>query len=1406
MKYIDPSSEKCTCFITDADGSLSTVWAFRYTKLVTVRKWICYILTVFLLRLFLHWFPQLHIRFIMSSCSVESADKLLIRDSAGVYYIVNVLRKPQDLVEPVFSDIDLPTPNLLSNEDPIKYNTWIYYKNIKYTLDACCEEYRMLPTWDERPPGDILDAKPLTHDEVERRRSVYDENDIPIPRRTVGQLLLKEGLNQFYVFQVVSCIIWFCDTYYYYATAIIVISGISLFWNIFELRKNEKALHDTVTSYGEVNVCRNINGVQQYSSINSTGLVPGDIIEIPRDGCTIFCDAVLLQGNCIVNESTLTGESVPVTKIPFVGQSSPDGSPLLFELKGSSKSVLFCGTSVIQSRNFSDQKVVAVVVRTGFRTAKGEMVRAILFPKPMKFAFTRDANRFIGLLAIVAIGGFAFSVYLQLRNGLTATEILKKALDMITIAVPPALPMAMTVGMAFAQRRLKKKNIFCINPSVINVCGVINVACFDKTGTITEDGLDLWGVVPNGNGCYNPPVKQPSELPNGPLLETMATCHSLTRIEGELCGDPLDLKMFLSTNWEFTEEISEDHCKFEMTIPAVVRPRVSKSSENTVTTLAEADALPYEIGIIRQFPFSSSLQRMSVIARALNGSHFSVYTKGSPEMIETLCRKETLPRDFHKVLLEYTREGYRVLALAWRPLRVVYTRVMRLQRDSIERQLNFLGLLVMENRLKPESAPEIKLLKSANIRPVMVTGDNMLTALSVARDCEMIDEMDRIIIVSAMPPKNPTAAVLLENPNSVAFNSSNENVSDSDDSWKELVQFHYAEDLHKTVIEVTATSKRKIDEEKDTDEHSRDHKHVSGIRKFFHSLRRRRNTSGYSISAGDIDVESYDADSIKKAEQAKRSKGGVHGITLRMVDRPDFHLAITGKTWAIIRDNFPSLIPKLVVKGTVFARFSPDQKSQLIEALQSVGYFVSMCGDGANDCGALKAAHAGIALSLAEASVASPFTSALQNISCVSRLIREGRCALATSFGTFKFMIGYSITQFTSVLILYSVKSTLEDMQFLFIDLFVIMTLGITFAYTQPFKRLSKEPPTTRLVSTTTLLSLGSQLVLIMATQIGTFFYIHSQPWLSEEDTQTNTAIFLLSCYQYLILAVIFSKGPPYRQRIYTNYLFTGNILLILGINLFITLYEGQSLLDFFGLIVYPTYFMRIMIIQFALANFLLGYLIEALVEGVSFRLQMRELKKTLFPRSIAHKDYERIREEIDRMAGDWPPIIRSASIQDIRAEFFAEDHHQERTRHYSGDRLRGDSCSCSGDDEIKPNDHQLLNGITVNVNPTTTRKRCHSALHNRHRCRSLGASELRDLLKQCDQEEQAYKECVVDELGEAPDNASTEEGSAFKVSKKTVEKGIYRYRTKSSNVEQRKGPADAAKIPVLPLHNPGLS
>lgn len=976
----------------------------------------------------------------------------------------------------------------------------------------------------------------------------------------------------------------------------------------------------------------------------------------------------------------------------------------VFNVRSTARHVLFGGTSVIQTRNYADERVLAMVIRTGFRTAKGELVRAILFPKPVTFKFTQDALKFVGALALLAFVGFGLSVYFMHRSGSSVKSIVLRSLDLITVCVPPALPMAMTVGVVFAQRRLRSKRIYCINPSLINVCGVINVTCFDKTGTLTEDGLDLWGVVPMSNGRFSDPHLDPSEFDRGPLLETMATCHSLTLIEGVLSGDPLDLKMFQSTKWEFIEE-TEDHCKFEMAVPAIVRPSGNNSD---VDIKCMTGKLPYEVGILRQFPFTSSLQRMSVIARVLDSSHFSVYTKGAPETIESLCRRDTLPSDFHSVLLEYTREGYRVLALAWRPLKISYTRMLKIHRERVEQDLLFLGLLVMENRLKPESAPVIQVLRNANIRPVMVTGDNMLTALSVARDCEMIDELDRIVIVSAKPP--PTFSTItnvspdlnaasasgdVNGGNSIPFGCADadrtNNLPSEMGHWSAcdvptayteifgshqtvpLVEFHYAEDLHKPVTEVTTTSVTAVQNRRRKS--SREHRWFrhpnprSAFTTYYETVAVENSKSDLSPDANGVGKQSsnslFDSPSPKSKSRSKTATSDTaHRINIRMIDRPDFHLAISGKTWAIIREHYPWLIPKLVVKGTVFARFSPDQKTQLIESLQSVGYFVAMCGDGANDCGALKAAHAGVSLSEAEASVASPFTSKEQNIGCIPTLIREGRCALVTSFGTLKFITGYSLVQSISVISLFYIGSSLSDGQFLYIDLFLITSLSITFGYTEPYPHLSIKPPRMRLLSTITLLSLGCQIAAHLTVQVVAYVLVRIQPWylplfnLSDEYELTNyesTVLFTVASYQYLILVVVFSKGAPYRRSMVTNYFFMVNIAVCLVCTLCLTASNFGIRETWLSLVEIPSPMYVLILHLMVLANFLLCYLVELLVEGVAFRHQLVHIRRALFPRRVHRKDYEQIREEIDRLAGSWPPLIRSASVQALPKELFQD-------------------------------------------------------------------------------------------------------------------------------------------------------
>uniref|UniRef100_A0A673YCS1 Polyamine-transporting ATPase 13A3 n=1 Tax=Salmo trutta TaxID=8032 RepID=A0A673YCS1_SALTR len=900
-------------------------------------------------------------------------------------------------------------------------------------------------------------------------RLFFGVNEIAVKVPSVFKLLIKEVLNPFYIFQLFSVILWSADEYYYYAVAIVFMSVISIATSLYTIKKQYVMLHDLVAAHSivRVSVCRANNDIEEALS---TDLVPGDVMVIPSNGTIMPCDAVLVSGTCIVNESMLTGESVPVTKtnLPNPGEGDKEGDGA-YSMEEHKRHTLFCGTHIIQTRFYSGELVKAVVVRTGFSTAKGQLVRSILYPKPTDFKLYRDAYLFLLCLVAIAGIGFVYSIVLSIMNKVPAKTIIIESLDIITITVPPALPAAMTAGIVYAQRRLKRIGIFCISPQRINICGQLNLVCFDKTGTLTEDGLDLWGVqrVENGTFHLSEENAYKESLVKSQFVACMATCHSLTKIDGQLSGDPLDLKMFEATGWILEEATEEETSLHDRIMPTVVRPPKQLMPPEPVMS-PEQDmelydlSLAYEIGIVRQFPFSSALQRMCVVARLLGEKRMDAYLKGAPEVVASLCKKDTVPEDFAEVLEDYTKQGFRVIALAHRRLesKLTWHKVQNINRDQMEANMEFLGLIIMQNKLKAETAGVLEDLRRAHIRTVMVTGDNMLTAISVARDCGMIPPQDRVIIADALPSKDGQSAKI---------------------NWR------YAD---------------------------KPSKHM--------------------------------------------------GKAPRLESQDQYHFAMSGKSFAVITEHFQDVLQKLVLHGTVFARMAPDQKTQLIEALQSVDYFVGMCGDGANDCGALKRAHGGISLSELEASVASPFTSRTPNISCVPSLIREGRAALITSFCVFKFMALYSIIQYISVTLLYSILSNLGDFQFLFIDIAIILLIVFTMSLNPAWKELVSRRPPSGLISGPLLFSVLTQILICLGFQTIAFLWVRHQAWYdiwtpesdacnssphanfspkhnsSEDDhnikNYENTSLFYVSSFQYLIVAIVFSKGKPFRQPSYKNF------------------------------------------------------------------------------------------------------------------------------------------------------------------------------------------------------------------------------------------------------------------------------
>ena len=465
-------------------------------------------------------------------------------------------------------------------------------------------------------------------------------------------------------------------------------------------------------------------------------------------------------------------------------------------------------------------------------------------------------------------------------------------------------------------------------------------------------------------------------------------------------------------------------------------------------------------------------------------------------------------------------------------------------------------------------------LHGANIRPVMVTGDNILTAVSVSRKCGLLRPGERLIHV-------------------VAGGNENE---------KPSIEYHLLTDSQAA--------------EAVTDKLSTDTKL-------------------------DIDANSY-------------------------------QFALDGRTFGIICSQMKDdLLPLIVRRGAVFARMRPDMKQRLVESLQELGYLVGMCGDGANDCGALKAANAGISLSEAEASVASPFTSKTPDILCVPRLVRESRAALVTSFGIFKYMAAYSLTQFVSVMILYEIYSNLSDAQFLYIDLFIITTLATMFGLNPTFSgTLANRPPEKSLISFRPLFSLLSQMVIIILFQVGAMLLVQDQDWFvgfdyenpccvnttAEEDfnasgllevekcdpkenpvaSYENYAVFFVSQFQYIILAVVFAKGAPYRKNIFHNLPMLIDIFVLSAFSIYLVLKPATVFINGFiigfELFLPPDSVFNFRLILLALvgANWLACLVWEGLVTDIIVNKLTSNSRKKL-PYDLLEEDMASRR--------DWPPL-----------------------------------------------------------------------------------------------------------------------------------------------------------------------
>ncbi|OWZ71730.1 hypothetical protein AYX14_02820 [Cryptococcus neoformans] len=1121
-----------TIVLPDEDLSIRFT-CYRTDPFRNILWWLGCILTLGALGLLGRWMPKIWVKFLGKETSFEEAKEgswLVVETPYGNLHIIplNIVPYPYPLstvfpqsippasatsangsfglssgsisAQPLHSLNGEPAggvggaKDLMSDVEPGK-TVWeetagllkvMEYRYTKFALDPTTGRWAMIRDWrDPKWTSNRAVAQGLGNAVRKQRLVLMGENIIDIASKSVVGLLVDEVLHPFYVFQIASIILWSLDDYYYYAFAIALISVTSIMSTLIETKRTIERMREMSRFHCDVKVL--IDG--EWVMKDCSELVPGDIFDSSDPNLSVFpCDALLLSGDAIVNESMLTGESVPVSKIPAkdetlraLSRESKQGSS---EIDSDlAKHYLFSGTKIIRVRagakpvwapKSESSIALAMVTRTGFNTTKGALVRSMLFPKPMGFKFYRDSMNFIGVLAIIAGFGFAVSAVQFVRIGIHWHTIMLRALDLITIVVPPALPATLTIGTTFAIDRLRKSGIFCISPNRVNIGGKINVVCFDKTGTLTEDGLDVLGArtIDRQNNRFSELHSDIADVPieggisgKTPLLYALATCHALKLIDGEIIGDPLDIKMFEYTGWTLDEGQSRpvtkgnaEGARPQALVQTVVRPPgTDRWRMEDALKQGSKHAHFLELGVIRTFDFVSALRRMSVIVKRLKSTCMEVYVKGAPEVMPDICDPSSFPHDYDDMLSYYTRNGFRVIAIAGKSIEgLTWLRAQRMRRDVAESDLQFLGFIVFENKLKPGTAPNIHTLRAAHLACRMVTGDNVRTAISVARECGLVSHSASVYIPTFIPGTGVHDEARLD--------------------WSSVDD-----------------DRLKLDE---------------------WSLKPLTNQVGVAMDTAEAEMH-------------------------------DYQLALTGDVfrWMLEYAEFETM-ERMLVKGVIFARMSPDEKAELVERLQSLGYTVAFCGDGANDCGALKAADVGVSLSEAEASVAAPFTSQIPDISCMVEIIKEGRAALVTSFSCFKYMALYSMIQFMTVTLLYSFASSLGDFQFLYIDLFIIIPIAVTMGRTLPYPKIHPKRPTASLVSRKVLISIIGQILINAAIQIFVFVWVRKQQWYTKPDTNVdkletfnfeNSALFLVSCFQYILVAGVFSVGPPYRKPLYTN-------------------------------------------------------------------------------------------------------------------------------------------------------------------------------------------------------------------------------------------------------------------------------
>ena len=1257
---------------------------FKYCIYITLN-----ILTLFLINILIQWYPTILLYIYYSKSCLDKATHIGIYCSKESDTEFEVVKLNQINLPKIYSDKEKSIIKNFNINLPSYKNILMFeYKLFSYIFNINTNYFEALDYHIFETHSDFLQkfSVGLYDNEVQFMRLIFGKCILNVELNSIFDFLWEELERPERLFEIFSFAVWFYSAYNL-SYIIFVFTVISTVINVYEEKRLFNLIKEISVYTCDVNVYRKGKNDEIIpKKINSTELVPGDLYEIPEDGKTLPCDTILINGSVIVNESLITGDTSPIVK------NGMNGSDNIFNTKKNSyeKYVLFAGTKIVEKRSLKNQKILGVVYETGFRTLKGKLISSILNPKYELTKFEKDSMKYILIIFILTIISFLIPLS-KLIYTLDTKNIILFFLDNLTTAIPISLAGCVKICITHSLARLKNLDIYSISRETVNSLGAINLIVFDKTGTLTEEHVEMKGYLPikynqsnnkfefsnymkeivNCSKTIVSHYKKKINVPNFKnididlkqlFVECLATCHNLTLVKGELIGDPIDIKMLEGVGWILRENFDDNSGKaYDPLVQAYVRPKTEKKMDIPITSIEGLDEddlisfnidinklkLYYELSIIRRFNFDYLKQRLTVLVKNLHDNYFKIFSKGSPEKIKEICDQNTIPSDYNEVYSYYSSKGYRILGMAFKNIKLNARQSLQIRREHIENNLIFLGFAIIENKLKEGTKDTIVELDNADYRMVMASGDNLLTCISVSKECSLVREHQEIY--SCEIEKNADGNEILkwnrinygsndnlddafvflkreknsrfrkkrkknanlrkrklkqklalikatsENNNINEIEKNNENINDkinniNNMSSKNLT--YYGKQSDKNIINIKQqtselSSKNLININKNNSISLLDIYPIQELKLQKRKIVKKKKTQIFSFGLLGED---------SKKEVSTKITIDNNNSPLKLCKNEHFAIATTGATFEklyslnekFILDKDLSLINihkifRLVLKnGIIFTRMAPDHKALLIESFKKEKMNTLMCGDGTNDCPALRKADVGVALSSEEASMASHFNYTRQDISCLFHLLKEGKCALSASMQTFKFMIMYSVLCYIAAIFLMYHSSNVSDMQGFFLDLFLIYPLEWFVSQTDPMDELTYERPIDSLFSFPIVLSLLGHIIISIIFQYGGYYYLkYKFKWedlcmvTEEGDPEPcpeNTIIYIINQFQLIFSAITLYKSKPFRRSILTNkmlmlYLATGIIFTV-----YITIIDNERLKYAFDLFDFEIY------------------------------------------------------------------------------------------------------------------------------------------------------------------------------------------------------------------------------------------